>query len=86
LVYTTWIGMTKKKVLKSMLTVKKLKHQSKRSSTMRAYIFADEGTLEKEMKAIDARVYDMDWDDEEEGIEVDVDGEEVETPVKEIQY
>jgi len=54
--------------------------------TMRAYIFADEGTLEKEMKAIDARVYDMDWDDEEEGIEVDVDGEEVETPVKEIQY
>jgi len=54
--------------------------------TMRAYIFADEGTLEKEMKAIDARVYDMDWDDEEEGTEVDVDGEEVETPVKEIQY
>lgn len=54
--------------------------------TMRAYIFAEEGTLEKEMKAIDARVYDMDWDDEEEGTEVDVDGEEVETPVKEIQY
>lgn len=54
--------------------------------TLRAYIFADEGTLEKEMKAIDARVYDMDWDDEEEGTEVDVDGEEVETPIKEIQY
>lgn len=56
--------------------------------TLRAYIFADEGTLEKEMKAIDARVYDMDWDDEEEGteVEVDVDGEEVETPIKEIQY
>lgn len=54
--------------------------------TLRAYIFAEEGTLEKEMKAIDARVYDMDWDDEEEGTEVDVDGEEVETPVKEIQY
>jgi len=54
--------------------------------TLRAYIFADEGTLEKEMKAIDARVYDMDWDDEEEGTEVDVDGEEVETPIKEVQY
>lgn len=54
--------------------------------TLRAYIFADEGTLEKELKAIDARVYDMDWDDEDEGTEVDVDGEEVETPIKEIQY
>ncbi|UYE98803.1 hypothetical protein XbC2_375 [Xanthomonas phage XbC2] len=54
--------------------------------TLRAYIFADEGTLEKELKAIDARVYDMDWDDEDEGTEIDIDGEEVEIPVKEIQY
>jgi hypothetical protein len=54
--------------------------------TLRAYLFADEGTLEKELKAIEARVYDIDWEDEDDGTEVDVDGEEVETPVKEIQY
>lgn len=54
--------------------------------TPRVYLFADEGTLEKEMKAIDARVYDMDWDDDESETEFDEDGNEIETPIREIQY
>jgi hypothetical protein len=54
--------------------------------TPRVYLFADEGTLEKEMKAIDARVYDMEWDDDESETEFDEDGNKIEAPIREIQY
>lgn len=50
---------------------------------LRAYIFADEGTREKELAAIGARVYDMEWEDEEDVVV----GAETETPaLREIQY
>ena len=50
--------------------------------TLRAYLFADEGTRDAEFKAIGAGVYDMEWEDE---VDSDDDGEE-KSAVREIQY
>lgn len=55
--------------------------------TIRAYVFADEGTRLSELSALGARPYDNGWDEDDDvKTETSVDGEEIETPIKEIQY
>lgn len=53
---------------------------------LRAYIYADEGTREKELSAIGARVYDMDWEDEEVSAESNSESDDAVVALREIQY